>query len=188
MKKFILSIMLPAALIFTSCGGDEKSTEGDDSNSNGKDESLDLSEMEEIKLEKYDLKASVHVPQIVGPNGDVFPVVVKHEDGDYFWYIEIGDNGDRFRLIFEIADGLADDLVAEKKKMFQSFWKIDYLIDEKDVILYRLYMEEDAVPEQFHVFAQVTIDGTRFRVYSDESHQYRKKQAEDMYKTIRSIK
>lgn len=181
-------MILPAALIFSSCGGDDKPSEGDGDNNNETTEDLDFSEMEEIKLSQYEMNASIRVPQIVGPNGDVFPVVVKHDDGDYFWYVEIGENGDRFKLIFEIADGLADDLVAEKKKMFQKFWKIEYLVDEKDIIMYRMYMEGDAVPEQFHVFAQVTIDGTRYRVYSDESHQYRKKQAEDMYKSIRSIK
>jgi hypothetical protein len=186
MKKFLLSLMLPAAIVMTSCGGDEEKAEGGDGGE--KVEATDFSGMESVDLASMQLKAKVMVPQIAGPNGDIIPPVVKHEEDDFFWTIEIGEGGEKFRLIIENAEGLGEDLVAEKKQMFEDFWEIEYLLDEKDVIMYQKKVKNDgSVPEQFHVFGMVTIDGVKYKVYSDETIQFRKPEAEEMLRTIRSM-
>jgi hypothetical protein len=185
MKRYYYLLFIPLTLTFNACGGEEKEAGGEKTEANKTE--TDFSGMEEIKLNDKDLNAAIKVPQIASSTGDIIPVTVDHGMGDFIWTVKVGD-GEKFKLMIENAEGLGDDLIGEKKKMFESFWKIEYLVDESNLIMYKKSIEgEETVPDQYHVFAVVKIDGIPYKVYSDETVQFKKPDAEEMLRSVRSL-
>lgn len=189
MKKFLIHLVIPFSVLLTSCGGDDKGSETSNDNAGETTQpATDFSGMQKVSLNDFQLEAEGMVPQIAGPNGDIIPYTVLHEEDDFFWVIEIGPEGEKFRLIIENAAGMEGDLVAEKKKMFEDFWEIEYLVDEKNIIMYRKAVKgEESVPNQFHVFGVMNVDDIPYKIYSDETIQFRKPEAEEMLRSVRSL-
>lgn len=193
MKKLAFFLLITAGLAFTitSCGGEdgeEKESDSQSESTGGDDESdlIDLSDMALEDLSDHGLPTKIKLPQIPGRSGDIIPFTVENQD-DFRWFIQIGEEGDLYRLIIENAEGF-ENIMEDQKNSFQSFFTIDYIVEEEDIIMYKKTVKsEESVPEQYHIFGVVEIGGIPYKVMSDWTIPFNKLAAKRMYKSVKSL-
>ncbi len=120
---------------------------------------------------------------------------VIHSEGDFKWDIIVGPN---FNLHIEDY-GDYTDLVQNQKKILKEndVFAINYLIDEKDMILYEqklVVKGSNKAPQSvgvehksYHVYGQKKIDGVTYELRSRDEG-YEKVIIELMGKSIKSFK
>lgn len=179
-------------MLFTSC--DNNSTEG-----NKSDEVINLDddyyEFNAISLAPDNIPAMIMLPDETANIGASTKPEVIHTEGDFIWDINVGPNFD-----LHIEDyGDLTDLVEYKKKELkdQSMFKINYLVDEKDMILYERTLvvkgSKKASPtvgvehKSYHVYGQKVIKGITYELRSRDEG-YEKMIIELMAKSIKSFK
>lgn len=152
-------------------------------------------EFQGLKLEQYGLPAMIMLPDETANIGASTKPEVVHNDGDFIWDIFVGPN---FELHIEDY-GDYTDLVDYKRKELstQDVFKISYLVDEKDLIVYESTLivrgSKEASPsvgvkhKSFHVYAQRIINGITYELRSRDEG-YGRMIINLMTKSIRSFK
>lgn len=172
-----------------------------DENNDGNDlvpqDQIDFDEYYEfqlIDLSPKEINATIYLPDETANIGASTKPNVVHEDGELYWSIEIGN--DFVLKIEDQADYL--DLIDFRKKTLKqnSFFKIDYIIEDSTLIMYKKTLLPKAVKAasaqvgvehvSFHVYGQKVIDGITYSIESKDEG-YDKNIIDLMVKSIRSI-
>jgi hypothetical protein len=189
--KGLMIIAVSATLLaMPSCSGD-----GPDPDSDEIVVDDDYYEFQDFNLSEYDIPAYIKLPDETANIGASTKPEVVHIEDDIQWEIKIGTN---FQLIIEDYGDINDLIEVEKKELAdKKFFKVKYLIDEKDLILYERTLmvkgTDKASPtvgvehKTYHVYASKTIDGITYELQSREEG-YEKVIIELMAKSIKSFR
>jgi len=186
-----LSIVLvfSAFFIFSSCGGPKVK------NDNTEVAEDEYYEFQGLSLKDFGVPGMIMLPDETANIGASTKPEVVHNDGDFIWDIFVGPN---FELHIEDY-GDYTDLVEYKKKELkeQEVFKINYLVNEKDLIVYESTLlvrgSKQASPtvgvkhKSYHVYAQKIINGITYELRSRDEG-YEKMIIDLMAKSIRSFK
>lgn len=181
-------VFLMGAWMLQSCGGKEETTDDllvDD----------DYYEFQDVKLKSSDIPAIIKLPDETANIGASTKPEIIHVEDDILWEINVGPN---FQLFIEDYGDITDLVEVEKKELAdKKFFKIKYLIDEPDLILYERTLvvkgnEKAAASvgvehKTYHVYGQKTIKGITYELRSREDG-YEKMIIELMAKSIKSFK
>lgn len=189
-KAVSLALFIGLTLL-SSCGGsEEKSEEKEEFTLNE-----DYYDFKGVSLSSYGINAMIMLPDETANIGAATKPEIIHADGDFKWDILVGPN---FQLHIEDY-GDYNDLVEVKKKELKEydFVKINYLINEKDLILYEQTLlvkgskkaakSVGVEHRSYHVYGQKTIDGVTYELRSRDEG-YEKVIIELMAKSIKSFK
>ncbi len=187
MKNLFLSAII-AGMVLTACGGNE--TEGADQNEVVEDvdiENIGMVEMNEFSLANYDLNLSIMLPEVQSSTGASIEPVVMHDEGDYLWFLDIGNH---FHLIVEDYGKEQNKIADEKKRLadLSKIFQIEYTIDEPNIIMYKRELHEDQGGKtSYHCYGSTRVDGYTIvlRSSDDGSH---KPVIQDMVNTIKTAK
>lgn len=155
----------------------------------------DYYEFQDFNLEDYEIPAVISLPDETANIGASTKPEVEHISTDIKWTINVGPN---FQLLIEDYGDITDLIETEKKELAdQKFFKIKYIVDEPDMIVYerKLIVDgaEDAPPtvgvehKSYHVYAQKVVNGFTYELQSREEG-YEKAIIELMAKSIRSFR
>lgn len=173
----------------TNCGDDTAATD-----SQGIVVNDDYYEFQDFIMADFDIPGVISLPDETANIGASTRPEVKHDES-FKWEINAGQ---KFRVLIEDF-GILDDLVKEKKKELtdQKFFKIKYLMDEPDLIVYERTLmvsgSKYAAPEvgvehkSYHVYGQKTINNIIYGLSSSEEG-CDKHIVELMAKSIKSFK
>ena len=195
MKIRLLFIPLATVIclaLFTSCGDNVKNDMQDNGGIVLND---DYYEFQGFSLKKYDIPAMIMLPDETANIGASTKPEITHAEDDFKWELEVGSN---FHMLIDDWGDYTDMVETRKKELKDlDFYKIKYIIDEKDFILY----EQELMPKgsakasntvgvphkSYHVYGEKVIDGITyvFRSLDDGSE---KIIIELMAKSIKSVK
>jgi len=191
--KYLLLLLLSLSLVLNSCGSDKKEDVSDSKSDFVLDN--DYYEFQGFSLKDYQIPVMIMLPDETANIGASTKPEVIHTDGDFKWELFVGAN---FHLLIDDW-GDYTDMVASRKKELQEldFYKINYLIDEKDFILYEQELMPKGVDKgakgvgvphkSYHVYAEKVIDGVTY-VFKSSDEGAEKLIIELMAKSIKSIK
>jgi hypothetical protein len=188
---FKLFGLLGILILFISCGNDVV----DDSNNGEINVNDDYYEFQDFNLQGYDIPAVISLPDETANIGASTKPEVIHIEDDVKWEVKIGPN---FQLHIEDYADITDLIEVEKRELAeQTFFKVKYLIDEEDLILYERTLlvkgTDNASPnvgvehKSYHVYGQKIVDGITYELQSREDG-YEKNIIELMAKSIKSFK
>jgi hypothetical protein len=188
---FKLFGLLGILILFISCGNDVV----DDSNNGEINVNDDYYEFQDFNLQGYDIPAVISLPDETANIGASTKPEIIHIEDDVKWEVKIGPN---FQLHIEDYADITDLIEVEKKELAeQTFFKVKYLIDEEDLILYERTLlvkgTDNASPnvgvehKSYHVYGQKIVDGITYELQSREDG-YEKNIIELMAKSIKSFK
>lgn len=155
----------------------------------------DYYEFQDVILSGYEIPAVISLPDETANIGASTKPEIMHVETDIKWEINVGQN---FQLLIEDYGDITDLIEVEKKELEnQKFFKVNYLIDEGDMILYERTLlvsgSDEASPtvgvehRSYHVYAQKTINGITYELQSKEDGDD-KVIIELMAKSIKSFK
>jgi hypothetical protein len=176
MKQFFAFFFL---ILLFSCNEEDKNLVSKD---------IDYYQFQKIDLNKYDIPASVYLPDASAGIGTSFKPLIEHEVGDYKWKITVG----RY-FILNIEDfGDFKYLYEEKKKQIVSnrVYKTKILKEEGTILVYQQTLKEDAGLKKkntFHIYSVVKLDDVFYQIMNNEFGNSRK-EIDFMFKSIKSIK
>ena len=189
---FIPLATVISLLLFSSCGDNVKNDMQDNSGILLND---DYYEFQGFSLKKYDIPAFIMLPDETANIGASTKPEITHAEDDFKWELEVGSN---FHMLIDDWGDYTDMVETRKKELKDlDFYKIKYIIDEKDFILY----EQELMPKgsakasntvgvphkSYHVYGEKVIDGITYVVRSrDEGSE--KIIIELMAKSIKSVK
>jgi hypothetical protein len=187
-----VSLFFVTGSIVTSCGGSEKTEE---TASEGVNLDDDYYEFKGLSLKEFDIPAMLMLPDETANIGASTKPEVIHNDGDFIWDINVGPN---FELHIEDYGDYTDMVEYKKKELKdQEIFKINYLVDEKDLIVYERTLvvkgSKKASPtvgvkhKSYHVYGQKIINGITYELRSRDEG-YEKMIIELMAKSIKSFK
>ena len=173
-----------------SCGSEEV-----DPNDGGIVIDDDYYEFQDFNLGDYDIPAFISLPDETANIGASTKPEIIHIEDDIKWEVNVGQN---FQLMIEDYGDLTDLIEVEKKELAeQSFFKVNYIIDEPDMILYERTLLVKGTKKAsskvgvehrtYHVYGQKIIDGISYKLQSREDG-YEKVIIELMAKSIKSMK
>lgn len=188
-KLVIFGFVGMSALLY-SCGSDEV-----DPNDGEIVVDDDYYEFQDFNLSPYDIDAFISLPDETANIGASTKPEIIHIEDDIKWEVNVGPN---FQLMIEDYGDLTDLIEVEKKELAeQTFFKVNYIIDDPDLILYERTLlvkgTEKASPKvgiehrSYHVYGQKIIDGITYELQSREDG-YEKVIIELMAKSIKSMK
>jgi hypothetical protein len=192
---FFRNFLPLSALIFLTTFFSGCKTESADSNEERLELDNDYYEFKGISLADHGINAMVMLPDETANIGASTKPEVIHTEGDFKWDIHVGPN---FHLHIEDYGDYTDRVETKKKELKEyGHFKIRYLIDEKDLILYEQTLivrgSKNASPtvgyehKSYHVFGQKVIDGITYELRSRDEG-YEKVIIQLMAKTIKSFK
>jgi len=184
-------ILLPFIILFLlpSCSGNDNEA------SQTPISTEEYYEFKGLSLKGSDIPAMIMLPDETANIGASTRPEILHNEGDFIWDILVGPN---FELHIEDY-GDYTDLVEYKKKELkeQDVFKVKYLVDEKDLIVFESVLivrgSKEASPtvgvkhKSYHVYAQKVINGITYELRSRDEG-YEKMIIELMAKSIRSFK
>ena len=187
-KSLMLLLLVVPGFFLSSCSNEEEDKK--------KKEDIDLEDYYEFQvmdMSKYGIDAYIHLPDETANIGASTKPEVSHPE-DHIWQIDIGQN---FTLHIEDMANIKDNIKEEKKELKRKeFFKIKYLIDDEDMILYqrelvvkgsdRAASTVGVEHKSYHVFGQKTVDGITYVLESREEG-YEKNIIEMMAKSIKSF-
>ena len=192
--KFSIITALFVILIFgfSSCQN-SKNTDTNPENSLNIDD--DYYEFQGFNLKDFDIPAIIMLPDETANIGASTKPEVIHAEDDFKWEIIVGQN---YHLLIDDWGDYTDMVVSRKKELKElEFYKINYLIDDKDFILYEQELKVDGsskasstvgIPHKsYHVYAQKVIDGVTY-VFRSRDEGYEKLIIELIAKSIKSVK
>ena len=188
-KSLMLLLLVVPGFFLSSCSNEEEDKK--------KKEDIDLEDYYEFQvmdMSKYGIDAYIYLPDETANIGASTKPEVSHPE-DHIWQIDIGQN---FTLHIEDMANIKDNIKEEKKELKRKeFFKIKYLIDDEDMILYqrelvvkgsdRAASTVGVEHKSYHVFGQKTVDGITYVLESREEG-YEKNIIEMMAKSIKSFK
>lgn len=185
-------IVFLLGMLISSCGN-SSNKEGSDKGGINLDE--DYYEFKGISLKGHGIPALIMLPDETANIGASTKPEVLHKEGDFIWDINVGPN---FNVHIEDYGDYTDMVEYKKKELKdQNMFKITYLIDEKDLILYERKLvvkgSKKASPtvgvehKSYHVYGQKIINGITYELRSRDEG-YEKMIIELMAKSIKSFK
>lgn len=187
MRKLPLFLILMfVAFTFVKCGksGEEEGLSEDE-----------LYEFQGFSMKPYDMPVMIMLPDETANIGASTKPEVAHVEDDFKWEIHVGPN---YHMV--IDDWGSDrEMVSSKKKELEglNFYKIKYLIDEPDFILYEQELKVDGKKgvsksigvkhKTYHVYGQKVIDNITY-VFRSRDEGYEKMIIDLMAKSIKSVK
>ncbi|MCH2224616.1 MAG: hypothetical protein MK066_07585 [Crocinitomicaceae bacterium] len=155
----------------------------------------DYYEFQDFILTDYEIPALISLPDETANIGASTKPEVKHDESDIKWDINVGRN---FQLLIEDYGDITDLIEVEKKELAeQKFFKVKYLIDEEDMILYERVLlpkgSNKASPtvgiehKTYHVYAKKVVNNITYELQSGEDG-YEKVIVELMAKSIKSFR
>ena len=188
-NNFFYSALIFSAFFLTSC---EEKQESENVQIEVND---DYYEFQDFILSDFEIPAIISLPDETANIGASTKPEVDHIGTDIKWTINVGQN---FQLLIEDYADLTDLIEVEKKSMKEKdFYKINYIIDEPDLILYERVLDvkgmDNASPtvgvehRSFHVYGQKEINGITYELRS-RPEGYEKVIIELMAKSIKSFK
>ncbi len=195
MKIRLLFIPLATVIclvLFSSCGDNVKNDMQDNSGIVLND---DYYEFQGFSLNKYDIPAMIMLPDETANIGASTKPEITHAEDDFKWELEVGSN---FHMLIDDWGDYTDMVETRKKELKDlDFYKIKYIIDEKDFILY----EQELMPKgsakasntvgvphkSYHVYGEKVIDGITY-VFRSLDEGSEKIIIELMAKSIKSVK
>ena len=189
LKSLMLLLLVVSGFAVSSCSGEE-----DQKKKNDEIDLDDYYEFQMIDLSKYGINAYIQLPDETANIGASTKPEISHPE-DHIWQIDIGQN---FTLHIEDMANIRDNIKEEKKELKRKdFFKVKYLIDKPDMILYQrelIVKGSDRAPstvgiehKSYHVFGQKKVDGITYVLESREEG-YEKNIIEMMAKSIKSFK
>ena len=189
---FIPLVTVISLLLFSSCGDNVKNDMQDNSGILLND---DYYEFQGFSLKKYDIPAFIMLPDETANIGASTKPEITHAEDDFKWDLEVGSN---FHMLIDDWGDYTDMVETRKKELKDlDFYKIKYIIDEKDFILY----EQELMPKgsakasntvgvphkSYHVYGEKVIDGITY-VFRSLDEGSEKIIIELMAKSIKSVK
>lgn len=185
-----IAFFFSGALLY-SCGNSEEK------NSKNTEVNLDEDyyEFKGISLKEYGIPAMIMLPDETANIGASTKPEIIHNEGDFIWDINVGPN---FQLHIEDYGDYTDMVEFKKRELKeQDVFKINYLVDEKDLIVYESTLivkgSKNASPKvgvahvSYHVYGQKIINGITYELRSRDEG-YEKMIIELMAKSIKSFK
>lgn len=204
MKKFILPIVLGAAVAMTSCGEETPeeggSTGGDTTEVESSD--MDLTGLREFDMTPYDLNVIIYIPEKYYEDENqmqkfVQPVI-EHNEGEALWGITMpGDKN--FNLVIEDWGDMEQSLESEKGQHLDQNSIYDYVYTEEgdDYMLFSRVLKSDNTtldPEDVkslpnhHFFVVKQIDGYYITGKAESMEDYYEISARTMMNCARGMK
>lgn len=187
--KRAFSLILIALFTFSSCNSDPSDlVEMDPSLSE------DYYEFQGFDLSKYDIPATIMLPDETANIGASTKPEVIHTEDNFYWDINVGPN---FQMHIEDYGDNTDLVVSHKNSLKEKeMFEINYIIDDKDLVMYErklIVKGEKNAPKtvgvehrSYHVYGQKIINGITYEVRSRDEG-YEKVIIELMAKSIRSM-
>jgi len=144
-------------------------------------------DMNQISLSDYGLNLTLMLPEVASSTGNSIEPVITHEDGDYYWFLDIGNH---FHLVIEDYGKETNKVVEKKKELddLKNIFVIEYLIEEPNLIMYKRSLHEgQGGKPSYHCYGEMTIGGYTYVLHSNDEGGL-KPVIEDMVTTIRSAK
>ncbi len=184
MKNIFLSFLV-AGMLAISCGSDTDpdSTENVDTEI----ETIGMEDMNQFSLASEGLNLSFMLPEVASSTGASIEPSVQHDDGDYLWFVDIGNH---FHLVIEDFGKEKNKIVNEKKRLkdLENIFVIDYQVDEENVIMYKRELHEDLGGKpSYHCYGVTTVDGYTIVLRSSDDGGL-KPVINDMVTSIKSAK
>ncbi len=190
--SIISSLFVILIIGFSSCGDSKKA---DKTSGNGLNIDDDYYEFQGFNLKDFDIPAIIMLPDETANIGASTKPEVIHAEDDFKWEIIVGQN---YHLLIDDWGDYTDMVESRKKELKElKFYKISYLIDDKDFILYEQELKVDGsskasstvgIPHKsYHVYAQKVIDGVTY-VFRSRDEGYEKMIIELIAKSIKSVK
>lgn len=191
-KIIFIPIIVFCIFVFSACGGDVKN---DEENKDGIVLNDDYYEFQGFSLKNYDLPIMIMLPDETANIGASTKPEIIHAEDDFKWELKVGSN---FHMLIDDWGDYTDMVKSRKKELKElDFYKIKYIIDEKDFILY----EQELMPKgsskaatsvgvphkSYHVFSQKIIDGVTY-VFRSRDEGFEKLIIGLMAKSIKSVK
>lgn len=191
-KLIFIPLTILSIIFLPSCGGDVKN------DMQGSEEVVldnDYYEFQGFSLKKYDIPIMIMLPDETANIGASTKPEIIHAEDDFKWELMVGSH---FHLLIDDWGDYTDMVKSRKKELKElDFYKIKYIIDEKDFILY----EQELIPKgtsnasktvgvrhrSYHVYAQKVIDGVTY-VFRSQDDGFEKLIIELMAKSIKSVK
>lgn len=188
MKKVTFwSLLLISNFLFFSCGDSTKT-----------EDALEDDELYEFKgfsLKEYDIPATLMLPDETANIGASTTPEIIHAEDDFKWELIVGPN---FHMMIDDWGDDRETVAAEKKRLEGlNFYKIDYLVDEPDFIVYERILKvsgEKSAPKtvglehkSYHVYGQKVIDGITY-VFRSRDEGFEKVIIDLMAKSVKSVK
>ena len=193
MKLKLVFIPLTVLLILiSSCGENVKNDIHNDSEIVLNN---DYYEFKGFSLKKYDIPAMIMLPDETANIGASTKPEITHAEDDFKWELEVGSN---FHMVIDDWGDYTDMVKSRKKELDElNFYKIKYIIDEKDFILYEQILIPKGVSKasstvgvphkSYHVYSEKIIDGVTY-VFRSRDEGFEKLIIELMAKSIKSVK
>lgn len=187
MKKLGLLLLLGLLLTpLTRCGDDGKDGELTDE---------ELYEFQGFSMKPYDIPIMIMLPDETANIGASTKPEVIHEEDGFQWRLSVGPN---FEMVIDDWGADREMVSSRKKELAQhSFYKIKYLVEEPDFILYEQVLKVDGkkgVPKSvgvehktYHVYGQKVVNGITY-VFRSRDEGYEKVIIDLMAKSIKSVK
>jgi hypothetical protein len=168
-------------VLFTRC--DSNSTEGK--------KEFDYFQFQKLDLKKYDIQASIMIPDATAGIGTSFKPEVEYDEGGYKWKISVGRN---FQLFIEDYgdnlyrfDEFKKDMLKDQKKT--NYFEFKMLKEEKDVLVFSRKEKSNFVKNKklsYHIYAVKKINGIYYEIQNKELGDS-KKVVDFMYHSIQSF-
>lgn len=155
----------------------------------------DYYEFRSFNLKSYEIPAMISLPDETANIGASTKPEVDHIESDIKWTIRVGQN---FEMQIEDYADFTDLIEVKKKELSeQNFFKIKYIVDEKDLIVYERTLivkgsEKAAATvgiehKSYHVYGQKIVDGITYELQS-RADGFEKHIIQLMAKSIKSFK
>lgn len=185
-RLFLLFFVALIAFPLTRCGGPAEDDELTDE---------ELYEFQGFSMKPYDMPVMIMLPDETANIGASTKPEVEHEEDGFQWKLSVGPN---FEMIIDDWGADREMVSSEKKELAEhSFYKIKYIVDEPDFILYEQELKVDGkkgVPNSvgvkhktYHVYGQKVINGITY-VFRSRDEGYEKVIIDLMAKSIKSVK
>ena len=189
-KGLIIIGLVASAGFLTSCGEDPVVDNDGDIVVDD-----DYYEFQDFSLDDYEIPAMISLPDETANIGASTKPEIVHIQSDIKWEVKVGPN---FQLIIEDYADFTDLIEVKKKELAeQTFFEIDYLIDDGDMIVYERTLivkgTDKASPtvgiehKSYHVYGQKIVNGITYELQSRPDG-YEKMIIELMAKSIKSLK
>lgn len=159
------------------------------------DELEEYYEFQGVDLTKYDIPATIMLPDETANIGASTTPEVQHLESDFYWNIHVGQN---FHLYIEDYGDNTNLVQAQKEKLANTqFYQVKYLVDEPNLIVYEVTLKvrghEKASKSvgvkhvSYHVYGEQVIDGIHYELRSRDEG-FERPIIDLMAKSIRSFK
>lgn len=170
MKQSIFYITLLMGSLLFSCGEEENTDT--ELIINYEDENEELYSFEAFPLTDYELDFFIYLPDETADIGAATKPVVTHATADYKWEISLGT---RFNMeIIDMGEYNGVELHKEEIDDLAHVFKVEYLIDEPNLIYYKRIVNQGATNGvgvdhvTYHCLANHKVNGINYLLRSQE--------------------